>query len=54
VFVRPVGAVSEGLVRSNTEVRKDDLPIVRWYFGLKFRNFNGGLVRQLKSSRGSI
>jgi hypothetical protein len=41
-------------VRGNKEVRMDDLPIVRWYFGLKFRNFKGGLVRQLKSSRGSI
>jgi hypothetical protein len=31
-----------------------DLPIVKWYFGLKFRNLRGGVVFQSKSERGSM
>ena len=31
-----------------------DLPIVKWYFGLKFRNLRGGVVFQSKSGRGSM
>ncbi len=32
----------------------ESVPIVRWYFALKFRNFKGSVVRQSKSGRGVI